>query len=78
MEKSGGKGLIWGTYVVIMGTNKAEPGIPRHEKAALPFDLFSFLYTNAVPDLTRGGVCLFFWKKGGISLDTRRGSAIIR
>ena len=51
--------MIWGTYVVIIGTNKRKYLISQSELDSLHFDLFSFLYTNAAPDLTRGGVCIY-------------------
>lgn len=59
MGKSAGKGLIWGTYVVIIGTNKRKYLISQSELDSLHFDLFSFLYTNAAPALTRSGVCIY-------------------
>ena len=59
MGKSAGKGLIWRTYVVIIGTNKRKYLISQSELDSLHFDLFSFLYTNAAPALTRSGVCIY-------------------
>ncbi len=51
--------MIWGTYVVIIGTNKRKYLISQSELDSLHFDLFSFLYTNAAPALTRSGVCIY-------------------